>query len=287
MTEQKTQRPQYVFRVVGTESVMPHMVRVLFSGSGFDEFAREVSERGSTDAYVKIMFAKPELGLIPPYDLNELRGHLAPEDMPAQRTYTIRKVDREARVIAIDFVTHGDTGIAGPWAERARIGDEIVVSSPGGGYAPNPEVDEHFFLGDESALPAIAAAIESLPRVARGRAYIEVESADDEIAIDAPEGVEVFWLHRDGASCGSVMVAVVESLAPPSGSVDVFAHGERNAMKRLRPLIHNEWGIPRSRMSYSAYWAAGRNHDAFQAEKRTPVGQIFDAEPSEPAIWRA
>src|SRR5690606_17522012 len=43
----------------------------------------------------------------------------------------------------------------------------------------------------------------------------------------------------------------------------------------------------RSRLSYSAYWAAGRNHDAFQAEKRTPVGQIFDAAPSEPAIWRA
>lgn len=287
MTEQKMRRPQYVFQVVGTEPVMPHMVRVLFGGSGFDEFAREVSERGSTDTYVKIMFAKPELGLIPPYDLDELRGRLAPEDMPAQRTYTIRKVDHAARVIAIDFVTHGDTGIAGPWAERSRIGDEIVVSSPGGGYAPSPEVDEHFLLGDESALPAIAAAIESLPRAARGRAYIEVESADDEIAIDAPEGVEVFWLHRDGAAYGSAMIAAVEALAPPSGSVDVFAHGERSAMKRLRPLIHNEWGIPRSRMSYSAYWAAGRNHDAFQAEKRTPVGQIFDAEPAAPPIWRA
>ena len=29
-------------------------------------------------------------------------------------------------------------------------------------------------------------------------------------------------------------------------------------------------------MSVSAYWAYGRVEDAFQAEKRTPVGQIFE-----------
>lgn len=287
MAEQTKRRPQYVFQVVGVETVAPHMVRVLFGGPDFDAFASEAAERTNTDPYVKMMFAKPELGLTPPYDLDALREHLAPEDMPAQRTYTIRRIDRVARTIAIDFVAHGDTGIAGPWAERATVGAEVVISSPGGIYAPSPDVDEHLFFGDESALPAIASSIESLPGDARGRAFIEVASADDEIEIDAPEGVELFWLHRDGAACGSAMVAAIEALEPPTGCVDVFAHGERSAMKRLRPLVHNEWGIPRSRMSYSAYWAAGRAHDAFQAEKRTAVGRIFDAEPDEPATWRA
>ena len=287
MAEQKKRRPQYVFEVVGVEPVTPRMVRVLFSGSGFDAFAREAAERGNTDTYVKMMFAKPELGLIPPYDLDALRAHLAPEDMPSQRTYTIRKIDHVARTIAIDFVKHGDTGIAGPWAERVSTGAKVILSSPGGNYRPNPEADEHLFFGDESAIPAIAASIESLPPSARGRAFIEVGSAEDEIAINAPEGVELFWLHRNGAACGSVMVAAVEALAAPEGCVDVFAHGERSAMKRLRPLVYNEWGIPRSHMSYSAYWAAGRAYDTFQAEKRTLEGKIFEAEPSEPATWRA
>ena len=287
MAEEKKRRPQYVFQVVGIEQVTPRMVRVLFSGSGFDAFARELAQRGNTDAYVKMMFAKPELGLIPPYDLDALREHLSPEDMPSQRTYTIRAVNRESRTIAIDFVKHGDTGIAGPWAEQAKIGDRVIVSSPGGNYAPRADSDEHLFFGDESALPAIASSIEALPATARGRAYIEVDCADDEIVIEAPDGVEIFWLHRNGAPCGSVMVAAVEALEPPAGCVDVFAHGERHAMKRLRPLVHNEWGIPRSRMSYSAYWAAGRGYETFQAEKRTPAGKIFEADATEAATWRA
>jgi len=287
MTEQKPRRPQYVFDVVATEHVTPHMIRVWFGGPDFDAFARDADERASTDTYVKMLFARPELGLVPPYDMDALRESLAPEDMPVRRTYTIRAIDREARTIAIDFVAHGDAGVAGPWAERAQVGDKVVIPGPGGGYAPNGDVDEHLFIGDESALPAIAAAIEQLPDDARGRAYIEVASADDEIPLAAPAGVEIYWLHRDGAGYGSAMVAAVEALDAPVGTVDVFAHGERAAMKRLRPLIHNEWGIPRSHMSYSAYWALGREHDDFQAEKRTPIGQIFDDAPATPPTWRA
>jgi NADPH-dependent ferric siderophore reductase len=287
MTEQKPRRPQYAFDVVATEPLTPHMIRIWFGGNDFDAFVRDADERGSTDTYVKMLFARPELGLVPPYDLEALRETLAPEDMPSRRTYTIRQIDRRARAIAIDFVMHGDSGVAGPWAQHARLGDTVVISSPGGGYAPSEEVDEHLFIGDESALPAIAASIESLPATARGRAYIEVDSDDDEMEIGAPEGVELHWLHRRGATHGTAMVDAIEALEPPRGSVDVFAHGERAAMKRLRSLIHNQWGIPRSRMSYSAYWALGREHDAFQAEKRTPIGQIFEEEPATPPTWRA
>ena len=38
---------------------------------------------------------------------------------PTVRTYTVRKVDTECREISIDFVVHGDHGVAGPWAAAA------------------------------------------------------------------------------------------------------------------------------------------------------------------------
>lgn len=268
----------YVFEVRATEWVAPHMVRVVIGGSEFDAFADTAAERVSTDLYVKILFANPQLGLTPPYDLDALREKLPPEDMPSRRTYTVRSIDRDAATIAIDFVVHGDEGIAGPWAANAVPGDLVCLSGPGGKYAPDSDVDEHLFFGDDAALPAIAASIESLPGDARGRALIEVGSSDDEIPFSAPSGVDVRWLHRDGAPHGSVLVEAVEALAAPTGSVDVFAHGERASMKRLRPLIHKEWGIDRSHLSLSAYWAAGRAEDTFQAEKRQPVGEIFDPE---------
>lgn len=283
MSSPKKRRRQYTFQVVKSVWLSPHMVRVVIGGDEFDEFADAAAERHSTDLYIKMLFAKPELGLTPPYDLDALRAELASDDMPSQRTYTVRSIDRDARTIAIDFVVHGDEGVAGPWAATAAPGDWVCFSGPGGNYTPSPDADEHLFFGDDAALPAIAAAIESLHVDARGLALIEVGSPDDEIPFAAPAGVEVRWLHRDGAPHGSVLVAAVEALAAPTANVDVFAHGERGAMKRLRPLLHKEWGIDRSVLSLSAYWAAGRVEDAFQAEKREPIGQIFDPEPGDAA----
>ncbi|WP_446737346.1 SIP domain-containing protein [Rathayibacter sp. VKM Ac-2630] len=57
--------------------------------------------------------------------------------------------------------------------------------------------------------------------------------------------------------------------------LDVFAHGERGAMKELRALLQDDWGLERRALSLSAYWALGRAEDRFQAEKREPVGEIF------------
>lgn len=283
MGQQKKPRTPYVFEVVGVESVSPQLVRVWFGCTDFDGFAAAAAERASTDAYVKIHFARPELGLTPPYDLDELRTRLAPEDMPSRRTYTVRMIDRDQRRIAVDFVVHGDAGVAGPWAARAAAGDRVSVSGPGGKYAPSPDVAEHLFIGDESALPAIASAIESLPADAVGTALIEVESSRDEVAIDGPAGVRIRWVHRAREPYGSALVAAVEALPQPTEVIDVFAHGERAAMKRLRGIIHGAWGIPRERLSLSAYWAAGRAEDTFQAEKREPVGQIFEPEQHSPA----
>lgn len=271
---------QHVFEVLSTERISPHLVRVHLGGDGFAAFADGIDEAKArkTDKYVKLLFARPELGLTPPYDLDALRERLAPEDMPSRRTYTVRSIDLEAGSMAVDFVVHGDEGIAGPWAASAKPGDRIALSGPGGQYEPAAEVGFHVLLGDDSAVPAIAAALEALAGDARGLAIIEVGSAADELDLRAPAGVEVRWVHRAGAPYGEPLVAAVEALEAPAEPVDVFAHGEREAMKRLRPLLQKQWGIDRSRLSLSAYWAYGRAEDTFQAEKREPIGQIFEPE---------
>lgn len=280
-------RPAHVFDVVSTEQISPRMVRVYFGGDGVSTFIDGLDPEKAhvTDSYVKLLFARPELGLEHPYDMDALRDRLEPAQMPCRRTYTIRTIDRTDRTIAIDFVVHGDEGIAGPWAAAARPGDRVTLNGPGGNYAPAPGVDGHLLFGDDSAVPAIAASLERMDRGASGLAIIEVGSAADEIAIDAPAGVDVRWVHRGDARYGDALVAAVEALEAPSQAVDVFAHGEREAMKRLRPLLHKEWGIGRPLLSLSGYWAYGRAEDTFQAEKREPIGQIF--EPEQPPQWRA
>lgn len=271
-------RSQHVLVVERTERLSPHLVRVHLGGPAFDGFveAGEV-QLAATDTYVKLLLARPGLGLQPPFDLDALRAELAPDDLPVRRTYTIRSVDRAARTIAIDFVVHGDEGVAGPWALSARPGDRLSMSSPGGLWAPHPGPDvEHLLLGDDSAVPAIAAALEAMTADARGLALIEVDTAADELDLARPAGVELRWLHREGtATPGVPLVAALRALERPAGRIAVFAHGERGAMKEARVVFQDEWHLDRASLSLSAYWALGRAEDRFQAEKREPVGVIF------------
>lgn len=275
--ERRGPAPQ-ALEVVRTERISAHLVRVHLGGAGFEAWLENAAPERleKTDTYAKLLFAKPELGLEQPYDLAVLRETLPLEDRPVTRTYTIRSIDTEARTLAIEFVVHGDEGIAGPWAANAVPGDLLTLSGPGGQYAPAGGDAFHLLVGDESAIPAIVAAAEALEAPARGLVIIEVGGAADQIEIPLPAGVELRWLHRDGAAYGERLVEAVAALERPEGDVDVFAHGERGAIKSLRGILHGEWGIDRRSLSLSAYWALGRTEDRFQAEKREPVGQIFE-----------
>lgn len=265
-------KPQTVLTVQSTEWLTPAMVRVVAGGEGFAAFG----SNEFTDRYVKIHFVRPELGLVPPYDHQALREILDPADLPVTRTYTLRWVDYAAQRLAIDFVVHGDEGRAGPWAAKAQPGDTLVVTGPGGGYAPDSTADWHLFAADESALPAVAAALETLPADAVGLAFIEVEDDADRQDLSAPPGVDLVWLYRRGTTAGALLAAAVRQAQWRTGRVQVFAHGEREAMKQLRDVFFVEHGLSRSQVSLSGYWALGRTEDRFQAEKREPVGKILD-----------
>ncbi|PZE84103.1 siderophore-interacting protein [Curtobacterium sp. MCBD17_032] len=312
----KPNRPQHVLVVDRTERLTPHMVRVHLGGPGYEAFVAgaDPDRLAMTDKYVKLLLPAPGTGLQPPYDLEALRATMPKADLPARRTYTVRAVDPVARTIAIDFVVHsgaghsgaghtgagqvgaghtgaghtsesstavghGDDGIAGPWAVAARPGDRIALSGPGGGYAPptDPTVT-HVLLGDDSALPAIGAALEAMHPAASGVALVEVAGPADEQPLVHPTGVTLRWLHRDavGAAPGTLLLAATRELPRPSRPVRVFAHGERAAIKAIRRVLQDDWGLEKADMSLSAYWALGRAEDRFQEEKREPVGVVFE-----------
>jgi NADPH-dependent ferric siderophore reductase len=259
-------RPQLVLEVVRTERLSPHLVRVIAGGPGFAQFRNNEF----TDRYVKLLFADPATGLEPPYDLEQIRAE-RPQDLPRVRTYTVRWVDEAAGEIALDFVLHGDEGIAGPWADRAEPGDRLVLNGPGGGYAPDPAADWHLLAGDLSAAPAIAAALEAMPGDAVGHALIQVEEPTDVADLSHPAGVELTWIQGGGETA---LLDAVRELGWRGGAVQAFVHGERGSVKALRRHLTDDRAIDRSRLSISAYWAQGRVEDQFQAEKREPIGQI-------------
>jgi NADPH-dependent ferric siderophore reductase len=274
-TSARPSRPagqQALLQVRGREQISSHTVRLVAGGDGFDDFRTN----DFTDKYVKIIFVDRSLGLVPPYDLAELRESLPPEQRPVTRTYTVRRVDEAAKELTIDFVVHGADGIAAPWATGAQPGDLIALSGAGGAYRPSTEVDWHLFAGDESALPAISSALEVLPADARGIAYLETSDDSERLDLTPPAGIDVRWLHRpQPGSQPQILADAVANGAWPTGNVGVFAHGERESMKAVRAAVKPRLG-EHDQLSLSGYWAYGRTEDAFQSEKRQPVGQIGD-----------
>lgn len=237
-------KPRTTFTVQRTEWHNDHLVRVYLGGRGFSSFC----PNDFCDSYVKLLFA---------CDGGE-----------ARRTYTIRSVDPVAEEIAIDFVYHGDEGLAGPWAASARPGDTIDAIGPGGGYAPRSDADWHLLAGDEAALPAISVALARMPREAVGQVFVEVCGPADELALDGPAGVQLTWLHRGDRVPGELLSSAVRAAAWPEGQVHVFIHGEAGAvMHDLRGYVRRERGVSAEWASISGYWRYGDTDERFRQWK--------------------
>lgn len=248
-----------------TEWVTPVLRRLWFGSDDLSAF----EESGFTDRYVKLVFPRPGVEYPEPLDMRELRRTMAPEDLPVVRTYTALFPDVAAGTLAIDFVIHGDEGVAGPWARDARPGDTLLVNGPGGAYRPDPQADWHLLAGDESAVPAISAALEALPEGAVARVLVVVESKEHEPALSGGDGVEVTYLHRVGADDQPLARAVRELEWLP-GRVQAFVHGEaQEVMRGVRPYLLTERGLPREDVSVSGYWRRGDTEEGFREWKRS------------------
>ncbi|WP_225822064.1 siderophore-interacting protein [Streptomyces naphthomycinicus] len=272
MAERPARKPRKprTAQVVRTERLSPHMQRVVLGGEGLAGFTADTC----TDHYVKLLFGAAGVTYPEPFDLERIRAEFPREQWPVTRTYTVRSWDPVQRELSLDFVIHGDEGLAGPWAVRAQPGDTVRFMGPGGAYAPDPEADWHLLAGDESALPAIARALETLPAGARAHAFVEVSGPEEEQKIDSE--VRVVWLHRGDRPVGEALLEAVRGLEFPQGRLHAFVHGEAGFVKELRRLLRVERQIPREDLSISGYWRLGHNEDGWQASKREWNARIED-----------
>jgi NADPH-dependent ferric siderophore reductase len=225
----------------------PSMVRVVVGGDDLEGFRVGVF----TDHYVKCRFADKML------------------------SYTFRAWDPEERLLTLDFVVHGDRGIAGPWAAQAKPGDTLEMAGPGGAYAPSPEADWHLMVGDDAVLPAIAVSLSRVPAGVPVVAIVEVAGPDHQQPLASPGDLEVVWLHRaSGAGEDpSLQLDAVRALSLPAGGGHAFVHGEATAVRLIRRHLLLERGLPLESLSATGYWKLRRTDEEWRSEKREWMAQ--------------
>lgn len=270
MTDRRDKDRITTAAVVRTERLTPHMIRVVLGGEGLADF-----DAGAySDHYVKLVFPRPGVEYPVPFDLAAIRRNLPRDQWPQARSLTVRAWDRVSRELTIDFVHHGDVGLAGRWAAAARPGDKVMFTGPGGAYTPSPDVDWHLLVGDESALPAIAASLERIPAGVPAWAFVEVAGPSEELKLSATEGTEVVWLHRGDRVVGEVLVEAVRAFDFPAGVVHAFVHGEAGFVRQLRRLLRIERGVSQEQLSISGYWRLGVDDEGWRSVKKEWTRQV-------------
>jgi NADPH-dependent ferric siderophore reductase len=259
----KPVRRALLTRVEAVRQLTPRTIRVELGGEQLEGFAIGAF----TDHYVKVLLPPAGARYSAPFDQEQLKATLPREQWPRTRTYTVRGWDPERTRLTLDFVVHGDEGLAGPWASAARVGDALQLVGPGGAYAPDPTADWHLFVGDASVIPAIAVSLGRIPAGVRAHVLMQVDGPEEEQPLESDGDLDVRWLH-DPTHDPALLADALRELDLPTGRVHAFVHGEAGSVREARRVLVVERGVPREALSASGYWKLTRSDEAWRAEKQ-------------------
>ncbi|WP_370558450.1 siderophore-interacting protein [Leifsonia xyli] len=227
-----------------------------------DDFATFGAER--LDQRVKLLFPLDDGSFC---DLGSGDWHQRWRALPEHRrnpfrTYTVRDIDQRTCRLDIDFVVHaelgeGASGPASRWLAAAGPGSELVVIGPdarspqsGVGIDWRPrDAGDLLLAGDETAAPAIASILETLPEGRRAHAFIEVPAAADALALDLPQGAAATWLSRQGGEHGCELTPAVTAWLAGHPEVVAAAAAPRGRRQRLAAVdvdARSSGSIPRT-----------------------------------------
>jgi len=220
-------------------------------------------DRFAVDDHLHMRLIFPPAGLAEPaWPILEAPGRIGWPGgyRMADRKYTLRRIDPAARQATVDMVLHLQAhGPGSGFAQHAGPGDLVGMAGPGGGSVG--EADWHLLAGDETALPAIARILETLPVTARGVVLIEAAEEAERIKLHHPAGFDLHWLFRDGKSAGpaSPLAAALRAVPiPRDGSRPfVWLAGEFGLIQASRQYFRQDCGLDRRQLLAVAYWRQG------------------------------
>jgi len=242
-------------RVVGARQITPNMRRITLTGDvahflkGGFHVRVIIPPRGRAPVWPK---AGPDGRVIWPKGEDELTG----------RVYTIRKIREAEGELDVDVVLHGSSP-GSVWALDARPGDLVGLMGPGGGDMA--EAGSYILAGDETALPVIARLAEELPTTAHIRIFLEVSDPEEEQEIAHRPGIELVWLHRNGAEPGTtgLLEAALKDLDWPESDPPYLLVGCEHATARaIRTHFRKVRNHPKDRHVIAAYWRQGYDDPA-------------------------
>ena len=225
-----------------------------FEPMGYDQWFRLFLPVASTEALGRV-----------PQKANTMLGYLKylripGSERPVMREYTVRQYrpgGTSGPELDVDFVLHGDEGVASRWVAGAAPGDPVLIIDEGTVFSGAGTTEPLLLASDETGVPAVAGICTGLSEDARGLALIEVATPEDELAFAHPAGIEVRWLIRESGQPGSALLPNVRDRAATLGLGHAFVVGESGMVTSIRRHLV-EIGVPKQQIDFVGYWRLGR-----------------------------
>lgn len=171
-----------------------------------------------------------------------------PEENIVSREYTVRHVDRQRRLLTVDFLLHGE-GIATQWARQVAPGQVLWCIFPRmcKGF---PEAQRTHIFADPCALPAVQ------------RFHAEAGSTPGQtVLVGLPTDFESHnlvgrrkvWMFEPG-----FQVVQVTGIFQAGPTPDTFywIAGEAGWVGGLRRVLVEQFGVNKENIQFTGYWRA-------------------------------
>lgn len=157
----------------------------------------------------------------------------------------------------------------GVWGIGSIGSFELKSVSGSHSLGPDSDMDWHLLAGDESTLPAISASVEAMPAGKTCVVFLVVDGPEYELDIDSKAALDLVWLHRSKVrEPEKVLVDAIRAFEFPSGTYDVFVHGEAAEVREIRKHLIADRGIEKGRSSISPYWRRDHTDEEWRRVKK-------------------
>ncbi|WP_432101420.1 siderophore-interacting protein [Streptomyces sp. WAC 04229] len=274
----------FSLQVVRTRRLGPSLARVTFAGDDLRAFHSDGRDQSLSLFLPHPGQSEPAVPVERGDEWWQAWRELPDDVRAVMRSYTLRALRRDADgdtvEIDIDFVLHGvepggafEAGPAARWAAAATAGDRVLLLGPAIAdnrairFRPPEDTDLVVIWGDETAVPAACAIVESLPAGTRARVWLEVPHAEDVQDLDTAADAEITWLVR-GVTGGpeATLATLRDARLPDAEHPYVWIAGESGCVKSLRRHFVRERGIDRRRVTFVGYWRQGLTEEQLREQ---------------------
>jgi len=228
-TEQLAQRQAPLpSQVVSVGQISPSFKRVVLAGEALVDFA-------------------------PQYPAQWVKVFLPNSNMQG-RAYTIRHFDKVKKQLTLDIATHHQ-GLISSWAKQAKVGDELYITTPAGGFKDLDREGWLLLLADETGIPSIATILEQLPAHLAVYVFIEVSSKKEQQQLTTQADATITWLLKDAHKESLKTVLKVHTLLTTPGYAWIAA--EASIIRGVRAQLLKEQGFSLATIQTTGYWKLG------------------------------